>query len=110
MTIKCRNFYLGDIENNIKNFKAVNKKGRKIKLTWKKSNDAYEYQIAYACNKKFTKNVNYKNVKSKGTKSYIIKKLKKGKTYYFKMRVYYILNRKMKYGNWSVTKKVKIKK
>lgn len=31
MTIKCRNFYLGDIENNIKNFKAVNKKGRKIK-------------------------------------------------------------------------------
>ena len=110
MTIKCRNFYLGDIENNIKNFKAVNKKGRKIKLTWKKSNDAYEYQIAHACNKKFTKNVNYKNVKSKGTKSYIIKKLKKGKTYYFKMRVYYILNRKMKYGNWSVTKKVKIKK
>ena len=34
----------------------------------------------------------------------------KGKTYYFKMRVYYILNRKMEYGNWSVTKKVKIKK
>ena len=50
MTIKCRNFYLGDIEKNIKNFKAVNKKGRKIKLTWKKSNDAYKYQIAYASN------------------------------------------------------------
>lgn len=40
---------------------------------------------------------------------FIIKKLKKKKTYYFRVRAYK-LNRKKVYGKWSKIKKVKIKK
>ncbi len=40
----------------------------------------------------------------------VIKKLKKKKTYYFRVRAYRLEGKKKVYGSWSGTKKIKIKK
>ena len=57
--------------------------------------------------KKFKKNVKTYNT-SKTT--YTIKKLRKGVTYYVKVRTYKKINSVNVYGKWSAIKKVKIKK
>ena len=80
-----------------------------MKISWKKQKNASGYEV-YRSTKKNKSFKKITTLKKAGKVIYVNKKLKKGKTYYFKMRVYYILNRKMEYGNWSVTKKVKIKK
>ena len=42
--------------------------------------------------------------------SVTIKSLKKGKTYYFRVRAYTKKNGKTVYGNWGNKKRIKIKK
>ena len=89
--------------NIISNF--VDNKSKKISLKWKKISGAKGYQIQYATNKKF---------KSKKTKTttklrYTIKKLKKKKTYYVRVRAYKSSKKKV-YGKWSNVKKIKVKK
>lgn len=84
---------------------AKNQKSKKISLKWKKISGAKGYQIQYATNKKF---------KSKKTKTttklrYTIKKLKKKKTYYVRVRAYKSSKKKV-YGKWSNVKKIKVKK
>lgn len=79
---------------------------RKAKASWKKLTNVSGYQIQYAPNKKF------KKAKSKTVKStsVTIKKLKKKKTYFVRVRAYKLVDGKKVYGKWSVVKKVKIKK
>ena len=85
-----------------------NKKSKSITVTWKKSKDAVGYEIQYATNKKFTKN---KKSKSSEKLTLSIKKLKKGKTYYVRIRPYNTDSKGNKvYGIWSSIKKIKIKK
>lgn len=91
-----------------KSIKNLN--GKKVKLTWKKLSGVSGYEITYATNKKFTKNKKTVKVKKAAATSTIIKKLKKKKTYYFKIRAYKTTNGQKKYGAWSKVKKVKIKK
>ena len=78
----------------------------KAKASWKKLTNVSGYQIQYAPNKKF------KKAKSKTVKStsVTIKKLKKKKTYFVRVRAYKLVDGKKVYGKWSVVKKVKIKK
>ena len=78
----------------------------KVKATWKKLTNISGYQIQYAPNKKF------KKAKSKTVKStsITIKKLKKKKTYFVRVRAYKLVDGKKVYGKWSAVKKVKIKK
>ena len=83
-----------------------NKKGRKLVVRWNAVKDAKGYQLQYALNKKFKKK---KSVQTKKTK-YTIKKLKKKKTYYIRVRAYKMNGKKKVYGKWSTVKKVKIKK
>ena len=83
-----------------------NKKGRKLIVCWNAVKGAKGYQLQYALNKKFKKK---KSVQTKKTK-YIIKKLKKKKTYYIRVRAYKMNGKKKVYGKWSMVKKVKIKK
>ena len=83
-----------------------NKKGRKLVVRWNAVKDVKGYQLQYALNKKFKKK---KSVQTKKTK-YIIKKLKKKKTYYIRVRAYKMNGKKKVYGKWSKVKKVKIKK
>ena len=61
-----------------------NKKGKKLVVRWNTVKGAKGYQLQYALNKKFKKK---KSVQTKKTK-YIIKKLKKKKTYYIRVRAY----------------------
>lgn len=78
-------------------------------ITWKKMKGVNGYQVICGTNKKCTKGKKTVNV-SASAKSATIKKLKKGKTYYFKVRAYKKYNGEKFYGAWSKAKKVKIKK
>ena len=89
--------------------KPKNKKGKKVKITWKKIRGSNGYQIQYARNKKFTKSLKKTTAKASATTK-IIKKLKKKKTYYFRVRAYKKTSSGKVYGAWSTVKKVKIKK
>ena len=80
--------------------------GKKISIKWRKNKTAKGYQIQYATNKKYRK---AKKITTSKTK-YTIKKLKKKKTYYVRVRAYTVNNGKKVYGKWSKVKKVKIKK
>lgn len=91
----------------VSKFSAINKKGRKVKLSWKKVSLAEGYQITYALNKKFTKRKKHITTKKK---KYTIKKLKRNKTYYFKVRAYKGKKKSRVYGAYSKVRKVKIKK
>jgi len=92
--------------SKVKLTSAKNGKGKKLTVKWKKVTGAKGYQLQYAMNKKFKKK---KSVQTKKTK-YTIKKLKKKKTYYIRVRAYKMNGRKKVYGKWSTVKKVKIKK
>ncbi len=89
--------------------KAVNKKGKKIKLSWKKVKNATGYRILYATNQKFTKNKKTV-VLAKNSGAKILKGLKKGTTYYVKVQAFQKQGSSYVYGKYSAVKKVKIKK
>ena len=82
-----------------------NSKKKTATVSFKDSQDA-KYQLQYSTDKKFKKNVKTKTLTKM---SYTVKNLKKGKTYYVRVRAYKTVNGKEVYSNW-VTKKVKIKK
>lgn len=79
-----------------------------LKVTWKKAAVASGYQVMIATNSKFTKNVEKFTVKGRTAVSKTIKELKKGKTYYVKVRAYKTVNGTKLYGEYSASKKVKL--
>lgn len=86
---------------------AKNSKKSAAVLTWRKVNGASGYQIQYALDQKFAKGTKTKT--TAGT-SYTLKKLKKKKTYYVRIRALKKIGSKNVHGAWSKVKKVKIKK
>lgn len=96
--------------DGLKITKLTNKKGRKLIVRCNMINGAPLYQVQYADNRKM-KNSKYVDGRTLGTTKFTIKKLKKGKTYYVRVRPYdrSIYNKKI-YGKWSKIKKIKIKK
>ena len=77
-------------------------------IKWKKVKNGTLYEVQYTTDKKFGKNIKKKKVKKT---SYTIKKLKKGKSYYVRVRAgQKDKNGKIIYGAWSKVKKVKIRK
>lgn len=88
--------------SSIKNIKKYT-----LQLKWKKKSGATGYQIQYALNKKFTKKKVTKTTKKTSLK---IKKLKKKKTYYVRVRAYKQSGNVKKYDAWSKVKKKKITK
>ena len=85
----------------------ITQKGKgKVKVIWKKVVGSSGYQIQYSLNKKM-RAAKLKNCKAA---SLTIKKLKKKKTYYVRVRAYKMVNGRKVYGKWSGVKKVKIKK
>lgn len=76
---------------------------KKVSLTLKKVKGAKGYKIKYSTSKKF------KKAKTKLVKStkVTIKKLKKGKVYYFKACAYKVVNGKKVWGAWSASKQSK---
>lgn len=96
--------------SNIKVKRAVISKAKrasktKIKISIKKIGTVKGYQIVAATDKKFKKNV--KKITSTSN-TVTLKNLKKGKTYYIKVRAYKLGSGKKKvYGTYSIVKKVK---
>ncbi len=90
--------------------RAANAKGRKISLKWSRNTKASGYQIQYSTSKKFK---GAKTVKVSGN-SKISKTLssgiKKGKTYYVRIRCYKKSGKVTSYSVWSKTGRVKIKR
>lgn len=89
---------------------AKNVKGKKILVKWKKNKAGDGYQIQYSTTKKFTKGNKTKTISKNKTTSYTIKKLKKKKTYYVRIRTYKKISGKKCYSGWSKVKTVKIRK
>lgn len=85
--------------------KLSNLKGKKLKIAYSVSG-AKGYQIQYATNKKLSK-----AVKHLSTSKSVIYKVKKGKTYYVRVRGYKFDSTGSKiYGSWSLIKSIIIKK
>ena len=85
---------------------AKNSKSKQILLKYKKVSGAKGYEISYSIDKKFKKTVTKKTTNKT---SYTIKKLKKGKTYYVRVRAYKMDSAGKKvYGKYSSVKKVRI--
>ena len=96
--------------DGLKITKLTNKKGGKLVVRCNMINGAALYQVQYADNRKMN-NAKYVDGRTLGTTKFTINKLKKGKTYYVRVRPYdrSIYNKKI-YGKWSKIKKIKIKK
>ena len=98
------------LPETVQNFKVKALSGGKVKCAWKgKSTKNTNCQIQYSLNKQF------KNVKTFASKpslksgSYKGKGLKKGKTYYLRIRAIAKSGGKSYTGKWSKTIKVKVK-
>lgn len=87
--------------------KLTTNKKHQIKVTWKKQKAA-GYQVCYSTTKAF-KTKTRVLIKNSKTTSKTISKLKKGKTYYVKVRAYKVFDGKRVYGSFSTVKKIKCK-
>ncbi len=106
-------FYaLAEYKTNVPNKAVISKAAKSgdqsLKVTWKKSSIASGYQVTVATDSSFKKNVEKYTVKKAGTTSKKVTGLKKGKTYYVKVRAYKTVNGKKIYGLYSKVKKVKL--
>ncbi|MCI8363905.1 MAG: hypothetical protein HFG34_02995 [Eubacterium sp.] len=89
----------------VKGLSVKSIKGNKAKVKWSKVKGAAGYEIRYSTDKKLKKKVK-KITTTKRT--YTVKKLKKGKTCYFKVRAYQKGAKGKKiYGSFSSVKKLK---
>lgn len=96
--------------SELRNFKkkkgkivSVKRKKQSIRIKIKKVSKAQGYQIRYSVNRKIKR---YKAVNTKKLQ-YTIKKIKKKKTYYIKVRAYRKSGGRFYYSAWSGIKKVK---
>lgn len=90
--------------------KLKNRNGRRVQVKFKKVAGADGYEIVYSTGvnfgKKKTKAVSYNASKNIRT----IKKLKKGRRYFVKIRAYKMNGTKKVYGKWSPVKVIRVKK
>lgn len=87
---------------------AKNNKSKQIVVKYKKVSGVKGYEISYSTDKKFKKSVTKKTT---GKTRYTIKNLKKGKTYYVRVRAYKKDSAGKKvYSKYSNVKKLKINK
>ena len=85
--------------------KVKNNKKKTATVTWSKVSGAKGYQVQYAYSAPFSK-----KTKTVSTNKFVAKKLKKKKTYSFRVRAYKMNGKKKLYGKWSKVVRIKIKK
>ena len=86
--------------------RVKNKKKSTVSLSWKKADGAKKYQIYRATRKKGK----YSKITTTKKLTYEDTSLSKNKTYYYKVRAYYVKAGKNIYGSYSNVKSVKITK
>ncbi|MCD8232325.1 MAG: fibronectin type III domain-containing protein [Clostridiales bacterium] len=86
-----------------------NSSSKKMAVKWSKNSKATGYQIQYSTSSDFSDSKTV-TVKSYKTVSKTISSLKKGKTYYVRVRAYKIVDGTKYYSAWNSKKKVKISK
>ena len=87
-----------------------NSKSKQLVVSWSKQKEAAGYVVEYSTDKKFKKGVKSVDIKKSATTKTTIRKLKKGKTYYVRVKAYTKSGSKKLYGKVSKVKRQKIKK
>lgn len=93
----------------VKKLKAKNLSGKKVKVSWKKVNGASGYKV-YRATKKNGKYTLVKTIKNAKTVKFTDKKVKKNKTYYYKVSAYKKVAKKVVKGAYSAKAKVRVKR
>ena len=93
------------LKKTVKKVKAK-AKGTKAIVSWKSVGKGFKYEVYRSTNP--TKS--FKKVKTAKKLKVTVKKLKKGKTYYFKVRAFKTVGGKKVYTSYSNIAKAKIKK
>lgn len=93
----------------VKKLKAKNLAGKKVRLSWKKVNGASGYKV-YRATKKNGKYTLVKTIKNVKTVKFTDKKVKKNKTYYYKVSAYKKVAKKIVKGTASAKAKVRVKR
>ncbi|MBR1752475.1 MAG: hypothetical protein IJ740_16675 [Ruminococcus sp.] len=117
VTIKGKGGYTGTVTKTFKINpkkttvkKLTSPKTKQLKVTYKKVSGATGYQVTYSTSKKSTKaTTKTVTVKGAGKLSKTVKSLKKGKTYYVKVRSYKTVSGKKYYSSYTAAKKIKVK-
>ncbi len=105
---KTATFIIKPAKTTISSVKSP--KTKQIKVKWKKSAGGVTgHEVMIATNKKFSKNKKTYTVSGTSTTSKTITGLKKGTTYYAKVRAYKTVGKTKYYGAWSAVKSVKTK-
>ncbi len=92
---------------SLKKVKSTKKKT--IQVQWKKVSGATGYQVQAALDRKFKKGKKTYTVKKAKTTKKTIKKLKRKKKYFVRVRAYRTVKGRKYYGSWSKAKTVKVK-
>ncbi|MCQ2524643.1 MAG: fibronectin type III domain-containing protein [Lachnospiraceae bacterium] len=90
--------------------KLTNPSKGAIKVSWKANEKLSGYEIQYTNDSKFKKTVKTVKINKATVNEKEIKNLKKGKTYYVRIRAYKTISGKKYYSDWSAAKSIKIKK
>ena len=90
----------------VKGLRVVNQKPLKLIITWLPDTTVKGYEVQYAMDKKFTRSLKKKTVK---TTYCTVKKVKRSKTYFVRVRAYKLQGTKKIYSKWTKVKKIKIK-
>ncbi len=88
--------------------KKIKKSKTSLKATWGKISGVTGYEAVLATDSKFKKGVKKKTVNKSSATSHTFTKLKKGKTYYIRVRSYKTVKGKKIYSAYSKTVKVKL--
>ncbi|MBQ7740231.1 MAG: fibronectin type III domain-containing protein [Eubacterium sp.] len=90
--------------------KKLTRKKKAILVKWKKVSGITGYQLQYSTKKSFSKKTSKKiNIKSAKKSKYTIKKLKRNKKYFVRIRTYKTVKGKKYYSKWSKAKPVTTK-
>lgn len=81
--------------------KVVNKKNKKIEVTWRKIKGVTGYEVQYSTYSNFKKGVRTKRITGASKGKVTITGLKKNKKYYVRVRAYKKVNGKKYVSKWS---------
>ena len=121
VTIKFKGNYTGSTKKTYcinpkgTSLSEVKAKSKSFMAKWKKqTTQTRGYQLQYATDKKFKKNVKNVTIKKNKTTSQTVRKLKAKKKYYVRIRTYQTIKvngkEKKLYSDWSKAKNVTVKK